>query len=368
MNRSRSPASDTSRMPKRCSRPAASRRSRRGLTLLVVILLISMTLGLSYAAMRSQSTSQRIHRNCGRRRAARAIALTGLIMAIKKMHQSDWNGVGTDLTGSLGGDENYRVTYTTGDPSLTPGHPDYEDLPYRVTLLSTGFAADPDHPTSIATHQVRAVLRLIPRALAEEPADWDEMMQYTLGQWRDGFFGINVPFRVEGRVRMQQGIDLSAYYPWLTTPRRNYHLHLEQMRQNGYPDWRPFDGPVDLPISEQDGVVVSLFNAMNVTTNNVQGHTATGFGYPGEILTYQIYRGGEVYSVEVLGQDHRNVTRIPDPETNPLGIFFRREKVRVYENVTFQGTLITKGGGGADVEIYGDNVRFLPHDLPLFTE
>ena len=174
------------------------------MALLVVMLLISMTLGLSYAAVRSQHTAFQIQRNSDRRLLARQAAASGLTMALKKMHTADWAGVDTTLTGSLGTYEGYQVTYRTGDPSLASGDADYEDIPYRVTLLSTGLAADPDNPKHIARHQIRAVVRLVPRALGGEPNGWEKMTSYTVYQWDDGGgdFIVDVPIRVEGPVRI----------------------------------------------------------------------------------------------------------------------------------------------------------------------
>ncbi len=335
------------------------------MALLVVLLLISMALGLSYAAMRSQYMALLIHRNFDRRASARQAAVTGLTIAIKKMHKSDWAGVDTTLTGSLGSYESFQVTYTTGDQSLHSGHPDYENFPYRVTLLSTGYAADPDNPTCIATHQIRAVVRLIPRALADEPANWDEMMKYVLYQYKDRAFKINVPFRVEGPVRVQKKLRLAEAYPWSNSARERYLGDLNAMRLTGYPDWRPFDGPIDLPYNEQSaGTIALLGTAMGIPTSDVHKQNATDWSHPGSLTTYQIYTGGKTYSVQTLSGSLSDVTLEPDPETNPLGIYYRSGRVWLHDNVTVRGTLVVKGSWNGDVFINGKNVHLVPHDLP----
>ncbi len=338
---------------------------RSGVALVLVLLVICITLGLSYAAVRSQFVGLKIQQNADRRTAARQAAVTGLTMAIKKMHTSDWDGVDTTLSGSLGDFQSFQVTYTTGDPSLTSEHPDYEDLPYRVTLLASGYAADPDNPASVATHQIRAVVRLIPRALADEPANWTEMVQYTLYQTQAEAFTIDVPFRIEGPVRVQDTLTLGRTYAWSDDARGQYLTDLEQMRQGGYADWRPLNGPIYWTDNLQEPGMESLLDdEMGIPTNDVSQDPVSGWNHPGEVSTYQIYPGGKVYDVPVLAQDHQDEILEPDPETNPLGIYYRPGELRLYDNVTIRGTLVSAGSSNGDVHLYGTNVHLLPHDLP----
>jgi len=65
-------------------RDRANDGRRRGMALLMVLLLLSLTLGLSYAAMRSQATVSMIQRNSDRRASARQDAITGLSVALKR--------------------------------------------------------------------------------------------------------------------------------------------------------------------------------------------------------------------------------------------------------------------------------------------
>ena len=188
-------------------------RDRRGVAVLVVLLLLSMTLALSYAAVRSQSTAMQVQRNADRRASARQVALTGLTLGIKKMHKSDWTGLNTTLAGQLGTYERFDVKYTAGDPALTAASADYADLPYRVTLLATGYATDPDNPQCVSTHQVRAVVRLTPRQVANEPSDWSRINKYTVFQSKQLDFRVEIPSRIEGKVRLQGRLRLPAAIP-----------------------------------------------------------------------------------------------------------------------------------------------------------
>jgi len=343
------------------------------MALLVVLLLVSVTLGLSYAAMRSQITELRIHRNSGRQISARQVAVTGLTVALKKMHdQNVWDGVGSTVTGSLSSYENFQVSYTAGDPTLSVpasvdwDNPDfndpYYDYPYRVTLLSTGYAADPDHPASIATYQIRAVVRLVPRQLPREPSDWKNMQRYTVYQTRKDSFEVDVPCRLEGRVRIQGKLKIGPHYPNDAAASKRYFEDLGKMQRNGVADFRPFDGPVDYPLGEQEGTYqVMLESLLGVTAYNVWiNEVAADWVKPTSLTTYQIYEGGPVYTIPWLGTTLQNVKLAPDPKTNPLGIYYRDGSISIQDDVSIRGSLFCKD----DIHVDGTGVTFEPVELP----
>ena len=336
-------------------------RTRRGVAVLVVLMLISITMALAYAVMRSQGTALQIQNNANLRNSARQAAVTGLTIALKKMHTSDWDGANATLQGSLGGYEGYRVTYTSGDPSLEPGHSDYADLPYRVTLLSTGLAADPSDPERISTYQVRAVVRLAPRKLDDEPTDWATMQQYTVYQSKKDSFEVEIPCRLEGHVRIQGKLRIAVHYPDDDDARSRYLSDLNAMRLAGLPDYRPFKGPVYLPFSEQEWAhLYRLTNNLAVTAVDKRvDEAASDWIKPTSLITYQIYDGGPVYEIPQLGTTLQNVTLEPDPVSNPLGLYYRAGSISILDNVTIRGSLFCKD----DIKIEGSNVHFEPVEL-----
>lgn len=344
-------------------KPATGARRRRpGVAVLVVLLLLSITLGLSYAAVRTQHTGLIIQRNADRRISARQAASTGITMAIKKMHTSGWGGVDTTLTGTLSPSESFRVTYTAGDASLEPEHPDYEDLPYRVTLDSTGYAADPDNPASIATYGIRAVVRLVPRALAEEPSDWDTIEQYTVYQSKQDSFEIDIPCRLEGAVRVQGKLEFAKHYPDDPSAWGRYLEDLNAMRLAGQPDWRPFSGPVDLPYTEQAAYYLHALGAkLAVTAKDTPvNEVASDWTKPSSLSSYQIYDGGPVYTIPTVAGTLEGITLQPDPLSNPLGIYYRDTTITVGDHVTVAGSLFCRD----DIRIQGTDVHFKPVALP----
>ncbi len=333
------------------------------MAILMVLLLLSLTVGLCYTAMRTQATAAMVQRNSDRRASARQAAITGLTMAIKKMSRTDWAGVDASLNGSINTNDSFLVTYTTGDPRLASSDADY---PYRVTLLSTGYSADPDQPQAIAIYRVRAVVRLIPRALSDEPTDWTTMMAYTVYQWAFGSFTMTAPARIEGPVRVQATLDFDWDYDWMGNPRDNYHDGLHDMQQAGRGDYRPFSGPITLDKSWQffwDTVNV-LTNDLGVTVNNASNRTISGMTFPYSLSTYRLYPGGKQYSVPQLPNSLQATAYQADPATNPAGLFFCPGSLTVNDDTTVCGTIVTPLGSGGRVYIAGKRIKLQAMNLP----
>lgn len=333
------------------------------MAVLVVLLLLSLTLGLCYAATRSQYTTSTIQRNADRQAAARQAAVTGTTMALKKMQLSDWSGVGGSLSGSLDAYTTFVTTYTAGDSRLSAAD---ADQPYRVTLLTTGYAVDWEHPQSIATYQVKAVVRLIPRALAAEPSDFAAIKGYTVFQTKQQDVQIDVPCRITGPTRLQKKLQVAAHYPNDDDSRTLYLSGLNKMRVNGLADDRPLNGPVYLPLSVQDpkfytwltsslyglGVTAIDTAAQELTTDWSQPSTSPG--------SYRIYPGGPTYAFQALPTTLQSITLQPDPTTNPLGLFSCDSTLTINSDVTVQGSIFC----GGDLRFAGANISVQPVALP----
>ncbi len=343
------------------SRPR-TRCPRRGMALLMVLLLLSLTVGLSYAAMRSQSTVSTIQRNADRRASARQAAMTGLSMAMKKMHQSSWSGVDTSLSGRLSDSESFLVTYSTGDPRLTSSDNDY---PYRVTLLSTGYAVDPNQATSIASHSVRAVVQLVPRALAAEPSDWATMLNFTLYQYASGIFLWDPPGRIEGPVRIQTYFLPAWNYSWWGSPRTQYLKDLCAMQTANVGDYRPFNAQVSMPTSWQILDTMTVLNTyLGIPTTNLAARDISSISFPSTMSTYRLYPGGKVYAFESLDSTLDSVTKSATPATNPAGLFLRSGNLTVNNNVSITGTVFIPASSGGQITLSGTGITMSPVNLP----
>jgi len=196
---------------------AVGNSPRRGVALIMVLSVISVALALSYAMLRSQTTQLIVEENGSRTLDARQAAMAGMNLAIQKMHDASWAGVDTQLAGSLDTNKSYTVTFTTGDPSLSPGDDDYDDYPWRVTLLATGTATDALSGVS-ATHQIQAVVQLVPRQLSTAPTGWESVSQYTLYQWGEEDVQIELPCHIDGPTYLSGPLSLAQSYPFDAAP------------------------------------------------------------------------------------------------------------------------------------------------------
>ena len=75
--------------------------------------------------------------------------------------------------------------------------------------------------------------------------------------------------------------------------------------------------------------------------------------------------GGEIYYAQTLEATVAYTRLAPDPVTNPLGLFIRHGSVRLGDNVSIQGTIITDGSStGPDLTFDGQNIHLSSADLP----
>jgi hypothetical protein len=194
-----------------------------------------------------------------------------------------------------------------------------------------------------------------------------------------------VPSRVEGRIRFQDRLYLGkgqpnkgSWYPWPSAARRRYLRDLARMPPVGGREYAPFgwpDGSADrnagspllfLPDYMQEIWLVNFLNQqMYVPTEDMFRETMADWEHPGELATYRLYPGGKVYQVHTLYTGWLEQTTLkPDPKSNPLGLYYRDGGIELWDKVTIQGTLVTKGQSGADVDLRGKNVQLVSHDLP----
>ena len=338
-----------------------SRSRRRGITILLVLALISIALATSYALVRSQITAVQIENNSNRSQLAKQAAMAGLSAAMRKMHETAWAGVGTQLTGSLSATERYEATFTAGDTTLTVSNPDYGDLPYRVTIVSNGFSTDPSNTQLSSSASVGAVLRLVPRALGAAPSNWTAVRENTVYQLADTSFSLDVPCRIEGAVRIQSQVKLGSSLSWNSGARQRYLGDLNAMRSNGFSDYRPLSGSISMPLSKTDSTTKSLMTAqLGLTLTDISATSPPSMMLPTQLTTYRIYQGGPSYNVGSLPSNLEDVTITPNPATNPLGIYFRSSSGSIRNNANVTGTIIYNG----DLSVQGTNLRLAPASLP----
>ncbi len=337
---------------------------RRGMAIVIVLALISMTVAVSYALIRTQFTSLAIEENAGRSQQARDAAWAGVGHALKQLHSSSWAGTGTSETKSLGNRVSFSVSYTAGDASLAAGSPEY---PYRVTVDVTGRVASSVTGVPDTTFQYRLVLQLVPRQLSAEPDGWQGMSSRTLTQW-DGASDLllEVPARIEGTAAVQGQLQFFQSYPTGNDAMANYGYDLGIMANVGRGDFRPFGGPVLVGPQSRRGIgIVLLRNVMGVSTQDISELDTPAFRATNVPTTYQLYRGGPTYTVPTLGATLEGVRLEPDPKLNPLGIYRLSHRLTLGNNVSFDGILLSDGDS---VRLQGTGIEVRAVELPALAD
>jgi len=333
-----------------------------GVAVVMVLMVMAMTMAICYAMLRTQSTALLIQENEQLQSMARQAALSGLRAALQRMHSPDWQGVNSSWQAAISSSQTFQVTYTAGDKFLSASNPAYQEYPYRVTILCTGRAVDPDSPQRVVTYQVQAVVRLVPRKLSSTPSDWPTMQNYTIFQTRDDNVELDIPCQLRGKIRIQGKLYLAMHYPndlgaWWT-----YLDDLWQMRQAGYGDHRPVLGPVYLPTNRQEMLQLwALASALRVPyTHLATAEVGSDWTKPVLPSSYQLYPGGPVYTIPRLPDQLENTSYGPDPQQNPLGVYYRDGSLELRSGVSFQGAVFCRG----DLSIQQTNVQITPVALP----
>jgi len=335
---------------------------RRGMAVIMVLMVLAMTLTVCYAMLRTQSTALLIQKNEQLQSLARQAALSGLRVGLQRMHSADWAGVETSFQSAISSTQSFQVSYTAGDSLLGAGDPAYSELPYRVTVVSIGRAADPDTPQRTVTYQIQAVVRLVPRKVSTTPADWPTMQNYTIFQTRADNVELDIPCQLQGRLRVQGKLCLAPHYPQDLSAWWGYLQDLNSMRSAGYPDYRPVLGPVDLPIGRQNSQDFwALSFALRVPWNHLNpSEVGADWTNPTLPATYQLYPGGPRYTIPRLPDQLEQTAYQPDPQTNPLGIYYRDGSLELRSGVSVQGAMYCRD----NLSVEKTNVQITPVSLP----
>lgn len=326
---------------------------RRGMTVILVLGVMGITLAASYAVLHSQTVAAQIQSNSQLRDTARQAAFAGLAVGLRKMHENAWTGVGSSHAGRLSNTQTYTVTWVQGDTALESSSGDMSEWPYRVTVRAAGTASDPALGTT-ATWQAEAVVRLVPKALSTQPADWATMLQYTMYQTEKKKFVLEIPCQVRGNVLVRGMLEVANKYPSDAQARTRYLTDLNAMRLASKPDYRPLTGPVYL----QSGSGTSAVSRLAVTTYlgvliyNVASTTLSSWTHPGAIFHYRLYPGGTLYKVPLVEKNLAGISLTADPRTNPLGLFRSTRDILLGSNVVLRGTLLCMG----NVDIEGTGI------------
>ena len=325
--------------------PLKGRRSSRrgGFAIVMVLTLLSLTLGLSYAMLRTQTTEAIIHNNAGRSESARNAALAAVSIALRQLHSDSWAGADTSTSGNLSTTQSYAIQYTTGDPSLTPGSPNFDEYPYRITITATGIATDPNNPQIQSKYKVQVITQLVRNSIHPAPAGWAPMATNTLFQTGQHLAFVSVPLAIRGTTRFQ-GYGLLCWTVLAGGARDRYLDDLEVMRLAGLGDQRPFDSQFNYVNYTSTAYMAAILSShLSIPTSTAPKLSVSDVTLPA-FTEYQLYPGGKQYDVELNAQSEvDNFTFNPDPLSNPLGVIrFTSNPVDFKDNVAIVGTVLAK--------------------------
>lgn len=384
-------------------RPFRSKRadSRTGLSLVVVMIAISMSLVLTYAALSSQARGVQVRQNVNRKALARQVAESAAAIALNAMQSPTWSGVSTPMSGTLSrdaqGTTSYSVSFLTIDgqtsPTAYPAGQGQTTLPgsgaffdanspglsansaeqavaathqaLQLLIRSTGQWQSATDPLDVVTETIEVGVELQPRVpgrpilapdipeatdVLPSNAAYDTIQGYALFASANGKSSLTLEpgHRIDGPTWLNDGITLFGGPRWNGTTRGEF-LHstgaLYSVTNNGttkllHP--HPFGGPVTMLANFSASEVADL-SKLNVPRVSAASSLATPSINFANWRTYQLYQGGFSYSAEVLtsGMLYGVVLR-PSPR-NPLGVFYYEGNLTIGNNVVIQGTLVCSG-------------------------
>jgi hypothetical protein len=181
----------------RTLRPKSQRAKRRGFALVIVMVIISVSLIVTFAFVRAQTTALQISTNVNRRDLALQAAQTGAAVALRRMQSIDWEGVGQPLfrmtENNSDGVTSFNVVFKQLPLDYQPELP--ADTAFHVLVESTGSWTSATNQDADISRVVEVVVRLQPRLPGREiragdseaandlipnPDDYDEIQTYAM--------------------------------------------------------------------------------------------------------------------------------------------------------------------------------------------
>ncbi|GAB4140143.1 MAG: hypothetical protein Tsb009_09350 [Planctomycetaceae bacterium] len=345
--------------------------ARRGVALMVVMVTLSITVVLTLAFLRSQTTSLQIQQNTSRREFALQAARTGAAVALREIHLPEWQGISTPLNGTvhqdLSGTSSYHVEFlplSENDISPLPA-----DSALHLVLKSTGRWTNAEDSNDVVERTVKVIVRLRPRLagrnivpgdsaaasdLNPNPGDYDVIQQYALfAEGGAESLVLDPGDRIEGKIWLHDNLRLYKDPHW------NFEVRAEMLASIGtklvansqYLHPHPLGGEITFykePSSDVQTDLQSLKTRFQQTTTHPYAPKINLADW----TKYQLYAGGPTYTATKVETYLRDVTLRPTAE-NPLGIFYTTGSMTLDDNVVIQGTLVSTG----QISISGENVR-----------
>lgn len=388
------------------------RSRRRGLSLVVVMIAISMSMVLTYAALSSQARSVQIRQNVNRQELARQAAESGATIALNKLQSASWSGVMTPLSGTLSSDNLGSTTYTISfftidgqtSPSAYPAGQGRTSLSgsweffnansdglstssadeaatatrqaFQLLIRSTGKWQSATDVLDFVTETIEVGVELQPRVpgrtilapdiaqatdVLASNAGYDTIQNYALfastGSSSNPSLTLQPGQRIDGPSWLADGVSVFTGPRWSTSTRNEYLQSTGTLFSStsdgtttlSHP--HPFGGPVTMVSSFSSSETADL-TKLNVPSVTASGSLTTPSISFSSWKTYQLYQGGFNYSAETLSSSTLDNIVLRPSQRNPLGIFYKEGNLTIDDNVVVQGTLVSSG----KITFTGNNV------------
>ena len=355
-------------------RPGTGCVPRSGISLILVMFALSLSLVLTYSFIQSQSVLTQISENGSRRDLARNAARAGIADALNRMNSLEWSGIDDQyqrpFQSNSDGESYYSISFEPINDSLSSV--------LELEVHSLGVWTSAENNKMRTEYEITARMRLVPRLKGRtilpgdsasatdqisNTGDFDRIKQYALFA-EQGYSSLILDpcDRIDGNLWLYDQLTLFNDPAWSSSVRDEFLEDLGD-RCVSFPA-----GSADLTESR---VAYPHPLAGNITFYDYPSYSVredlsdlkVNWSTTNERLTipqtdyssfsaYRLYEGGPLYQAVTLSSSLYNKTLQPTPD-NPLGIFYRSGNLTVYDNVTIQGTLVCTG----KVYFHGDQIH-----------
>lgn len=392
---------------------STSCRDRRAVSLVIVMIAISMSMALTYAALSSQARGVQVRQNVNRQELARQAAESGAAIALNQMQSPSWSGVSTPLSGTLSSDKTgsttYTVTFLTIDGQTSPsaypagkgqsslnGSTDFFNSTanglsissadaaatatrqaFQVLIRSTGKWQSASDALDFVTEAIEVGVELQPRVpgrtiVAPDIAEasdvlasngsYDTIQNYAIfassGSNSNPSLTLQPGQRIDGPSWLRRGVSIFNGPQWKAATRTEFLLSTGTVYST------TSGGTVSLLHPHPFGGEITTLNNLSAgeTTDlaalKVSRLSATSTPTPPTITfanwkTYQLYQGGFSYNATTLTNSTLTNTVLRPSLLNPLGVFYYQGNLIIGSNTVVQGTLVCSG----QIIVNGNNVN-----------
>lgn len=334
---------------------------RSGISLILVMFALSLSLVLTYSFIQSQSIFVQISENGSRRELARNAARAGISDALNRINSLNWAGLSDEYERTFHTDSDGTSTYTI---SFAASHNSLGSI-LELDVLSLGAWTSAENIDMRTEYQITAKVRLVPRlagrtiltgdsAVATDSVantgQYDLIKQYALFAEEGTYSLVLDPCdRIDGNIWLNDRLQIFKDPYWDSSVRRLFMQDLGTRFVNfpvgsislaeatvQYP--HPIAGHITFYNSPNSTIQQDLSDLKVSWSTTTERLSIPSPNYS-QFATYRLYAGGPEYHAVSLNSSLYNVTLKPSPD-NPLGIFYRSGNLTVYDNVVIQGTLV----------------------------